>query len=369
MSIPESLVEANGKRFCSTACRDRLAETETPFAAADSHRRIQPGVSGLDSSLPNGFPRNAFVLVASEAGTRDRALGAELVWRALQRGEPVVFTSFQEPPSAVVQQFIAMEWNVLPYLESGQLRIVDCFTYRLDGQGRDRLFDRMGEWNQYLSTVAQAATTTVRDPTDIREIENKLDNALEACEMVDDGLVIIDSLTEMGTLTQPVQAYDFVKDMRADICKGRFVPIFAGAALGSGGGGGDAFPHDLTYVMDGLIELGLEEARDDDRLVKQVRIRKLNGAAVTPAWQSYEFEPGIGMVVREPEEGDPGGGSDATADSEAADESPADDDGGAIGDSLADAESEATGDTSTDADGEVVGDASADGDDIGDGDR
>ncbi|PSP37850.1 recombinase RecA [Halobacteriales archaeon QH_7_65_31] len=338
MSIPESLVEANGKRFCSAACRDRLAETETSFGAADSHRRIRPGVSGLDSSLPNGFPRNAFVLVASEAGTRDRALGAELVWRALQRGEPVVFTSFQEPPSAVVQQFIAMEWNVLPYLESGQLHIVDCFTYRLGGQGRDRLFDRMGEWNQYLSTVARDATTTVRDPTDVREIENKLDNALEGREMVDDGLVVIDSLTEMGTLTQPVQAYDFVKDMRADICKGRFVPIFAGAALGSGGGGGDAFPHDLTYVMDGLIELGLEEARDDDRLVKQIRIRKLNGAAVTPAWQSYEFEPRTGMVVREP----------------GADE--------AVGDSSADADEESVGDSPADADGESVGDPSADDD-------
>ncbi|MDZ7746490.1 MAG: RAD55 family ATPase [Halobacteriales archaeon] len=300
MSIPESPVEHDGNRFCSAACRDRLAETGTPFVAADSHRRIHPGVSGLDISLPNGFPRNAFVLVSSEAGTRDRALGAELVWRALQRGEPVVFTSFQEPPSAVVQQFIAMEWNVLPYLESGQLHIVDCFTYRRDGQDRDRLFDRMGEWNQYLSMVAQAATTTVRDPTDIREIENKLDNALEGREMVDDGLVVIDSLTEMGTLTQPVQAYDFVKDVRADICKGRFVPIFAGAAFGGGGGGGgDAFPHDLTYVMDGLIELKLDEEPSGDQLVKQIRIRKLNGAAVDPEWYSYEFEPRTGMVTDE----------------------------------------------------------------------
>lgn len=319
MAIPESPVEHGGNQFCSTACRNRLAETGTPFVAADSHRRIQPGVSGLDASLPNGFPRNAFVLVASEAGTRDRALGAELVWRALKRGEPVVFTSFQEPPSAVVQQFIAMEWNVLPYLESGQLHIVDCFTYRLDGQGRDRLFDRMGEWNRYLSTVAQAATTTVRDPTDIREIENKLDNALEGREMVDDGLVVIDSLTEMGTLTQPVQAYDFVKDVRADVCKGRFVPIFAGAAFGGGGGRGDSFPHDLTYVMDGLVELKLDEEPSGDRLVKQVRIRKLNGAAVDPEWHGYDFEPGTGMVTQKwprqaSDEGETAGDPDEPAD-------------------------------------------------------
>ncbi|PSQ28742.1 hypothetical protein BRD03_02065 [Halobacteriales archaeon QS_9_68_17] len=46
--------------------------------------------------------------------------------------------------------------------------------------------------------------------------------------MVDEG-VVVDSLTEFGTLVQPVQTYDFVKDVRADVCKGRFVPILAGA--------------------------------------------------------------------------------------------------------------------------------------------
>ncbi len=298
MPVPDEPVEADAGVFCSRACRDRLAETGEPFDEYHGHRRLTAGVSALDASLPQGFPRNAFVLVAGEPGTRDRALGAELAWRALQRDEPVVFVSFQEPPSAVVQQFLTLEWNVIPYLERGQFHIVDCFTYRLDD--RDRMFDRMDDWNAHLYDVAEDATTTVRDPSDTSEVHNKLDNALEARDMVDRGMVIIDSLTELGTLVQPVQAYNFVKDLRADVCKGRFVPIFAGATISAGSA--DQFPHDLQYTIDGLIELRLNDEIVPDTLIKQIRIRKLNGVLVIPEWHAYEYTAGIGMVTFDPVE-------------------------------------------------------------------
>ncbi|WP_255198328.1 RAD55 family ATPase [Halorarius litoreus] len=302
LPIPETPVERTvdgaARQFCSNACGDAYVRTDAAFEEDHGHRRAVTGVSALDASLPEGYPRNAFVLVPGEAGTRDRALGAELVWRTLQRGEPVVFVSFQEPPGAVVQQFLTLEWNVLPYLESGLLHIIDCFTYRLDD--RDRMFDRMDDWNAHLYDVAEDATTTVRDPTDTGEVHNKLDNALEARDMVDRGMVIIDSLTELGTLVQPVQAYNFVKDVRADICKGRFVPIFAGATISAGSA--DQFPHDLQYTIDGLIELRLNDDLVPNTLVKQVRIRKLNGVLVVPEWHTYEYTAGVGMVTFDPEE-------------------------------------------------------------------
>jgi KaiC/GvpD/RAD55 family RecA-like ATPase len=292
-------VEVGGETHvcCSTACAEALADADGAVAEHHGHRRVRPGVAALDTSLPQGFPRNAFVLLAGEAGTRDRAVHAELVWRALQRGEPAVVVSFQEPPGSVVQQFLTLEWNVLPYLESGQLHIVDCFTYRLSD--RDRMFDRMDDWNAHLYDVAADATTTIRDPSDLGEVRNKLDNALEARDMVDEGFVLIDSLTELGTLVQPVQAYDFVKDLRADVCKGRYVPVFAGATIA---GGGEEFPHDLSYVVDGLVEMRLNEEIIPDTLIKEVRIRKLNGVLVIPEWHAYEYTSGLGMVTFDPEE-------------------------------------------------------------------
>jgi KaiC/GvpD/RAD55 family RecA-like ATPase len=157
----------------------------------------------------------------------------------------------------------------------------------------------MDEWNRHLYDVAQDATTTVRDPSDLGELLNKVDNALRAREMVDNGMVLVDSLTELGTLVQPVQAYNFVKDLRADVCKGRFVPVFAGATLS---GAREEFPHDLEYAVDGVVEMRLNQEIIADTLIKQARIRKLNGVLVIPEWHAYEYTSGTGMVLFDPEE-------------------------------------------------------------------
>jgi KaiC/GvpD/RAD55 family RecA-like ATPase len=283
--------------FCSAACRDAMEASDRVFTEYHGHRRFRPGVSALDASLPEGLTRNSFVLLSGQPGTRPEALHAELAWRTLQRDEPVVFVTFQEPPMSVVETFLTLDWNVLPYLERGQLRILDCFTYRVED--RDRMLDRMSPWNKHLHEVTAPATESVRDPSDMVELENKLDNCLEAEAMVDEGIVLLDSLTELGTLVQPVQAYDFVKDVRADVCKGRFVPIFAGATFS---GQTESFPHDLDYIADGVVDLELNGDIVDDTLLRRIRIRKMNGVLTISEWTAYEFTSGTGLVTFDPAE-------------------------------------------------------------------
>ncbi len=299
LPIPRDTVEAEVQGttygFCSESCRDAQAGNDDVFTEYHGYRRFRPGVSALESSLPQGIPRNSFVMFTDLAGTRTEAIQAELVWRALQRGEPVVFVSFLEPPVSVIQEFATLEWNVLPYLENDQLQIVDCFTYRVDD--RERMFDRMNSWNTHLSEVAESATTRVRDPTEATEIGSRIDGALETHSMHDEGIVVIDSLTELGTLVQPVQAYNFVKDIRADVCKGRFVPIFAGATLTTEE---ETFPHDLKYMVDGIVEMRLNEEIVEGALVKQIRVRKMSGVLTYPEWSVYEYTSGKGIVTFDP---------------------------------------------------------------------
>ncbi|WP_332897520.1 ATPase domain-containing protein [Haladaptatus sp. CMSO5] len=299
--IPETpvvaSVEESEYQFCSQACREALETSAYVFTESHGFMWFDPGVSALNTSLPQGAPRNAFVLLSGPAGTRDRALQAELIWRTLQRDESAIIVSFQEPPGSIVQQFLTFEWNVLPYLERDQLHILDCFTYRLST--RARMYERMNEWNQHLHRVAEKATTTIRDPTDIDEVTNKLDNCLENHNLVDSGLVLIDSLTEFGALVQPVRAYEFVRTIRADVCKGRFVPVYAGATVVTEE---SLFPHDLAYAVDGVIDLRLTEKLVPETLLKQIRIRKMNGVLVIPEWHTYEYTSGLGMVTFDPEE-------------------------------------------------------------------
>ena len=299
LPISKGRVTMNGDgityEFCSETCREAMADNERVFTEYHGHRRIRTGVSGLDAFLPQGFPRNSFVLLSNDEGVRDDAVLAELVWRALERDEPAVIVTFTEPPVSVVERFLSLDWNLLPYLEAGQLHVVDCFTYRVSD--RDRMFERMNEWNRHIYRFTREVTETVRDPSDVAEVQNKLDSCLEALEMSDRGVVAVDSLTEFGTLVQPVQAYDFVKDVRADVCKGRFVPVFAGATIT---GDEKTFPHDLGYAVDGLVDLQTNGSIVKDTLIKRVRIRKMNGVLSIPEWTAYEFTAGKGLVTFDP---------------------------------------------------------------------
>jgi KaiC/GvpD/RAD55 family RecA-like ATPase len=283
--------------FCTEACRNAMAQSDRVFTEYHGFRRIRTGVSGIDKFLPQGFPRNSFVLLANDVGSRDDALQAELVWRALKRDEPAAVVSFTEPPISVVENFLSLDWNVLPYLESGQLHIVDCFTYRMDDRDRQRMFDRMDQWNRHIYDITKPVTQTIRDPSDVSELHNKLDNCLETLEMSDCGVVAFDSLTEFSTLVQPVQAYNFVKDVRADVCKGRFVPVFAGATFTSEE---NDFPHDLGYAVDGIVDMQVNGSIVDDTLIKRIRIRKMNGVLAIPEWVAYEFTAEKGLVTFDP---------------------------------------------------------------------
>ncbi|WP_266079540.1 ATPase domain-containing protein [Haladaptatus caseinilyticus] len=289
--------EGDTYEFCSETCRDEMRENDRVFTEYHGFRQIVTGVSALDDHLPEGLPRNSFVLISGEGGTRDNAIQTELIWRTLERDEPAVILSFTEPPISIVEQFLSLEWNVLPYLEAGLFHIIDCFTYRVGD--RNRMFARMDDWNQFLHRITRSVTTTVRDPTDTSELQHKLDNCLESLSMGDIGIVVFDSLTEFGTLVQPVQAYDFVKDVRADVCKGRFVPVFAGATFV---GEEDIFPHDLSYVVDGFIELQLNGSIIEDVLVKRIRIRKMNSVLTVPEWVAYEYTDTKGLVTFDPVE-------------------------------------------------------------------
>jgi len=292
--------------FCSAGCRDTMAESEKVFTQYHGFRRTPTGVAPIDESLPQGVPRNSFVMLTDQAGTRSESVRAELVWRALQRGEPVVVVTFLEPPVSVVQSFVTLEWNVLPYLEAGRLRFVDAFTYRMED--RERMADRLEDWNTHLVSFCEPATSRVRDPSDVEELSNRIDDALERLDMEDRGIVVLDSLDEFGSGVQPVQAYRFVKDLRATVPKSRFVPVYASATVSDNA---ESFPHDLEYMVDGIVDLRLNDDLVEGSLMKQLRVRKMNGVLALPKWALYEYTAGEGIVTIDPREGPSGDAPDS----------------------------------------------------------
>lgn len=287
--IPGESEETDDGRYCSVACREAAADDST-MPDPHAYKRVVTGVEPIDSLVPNGIPADSFLLLSGDEGTRRAELGIELAWRALERGEPAVVLSFANPPTATLERFYQNGWNVLPALENDRLRIVDCYTHRLDD--RDEFLEQRNEWTTFVGEAAEASIVEVRDPSDRRELTNSLYGALDDLEMTETGLVTIDSLDELESVFQDRRVHDFVEDIRATVCKARFVPIVAAASTA----GENDYP-EAEYVFDGIVDLRLTDRLAPDARLKQLGVRKLIGAQVLPQWVTYEHEPARGLFA------------------------------------------------------------------------
>jgi KaiC/GvpD/RAD55 family RecA-like ATPase len=172
------------------------------------------------------------------------------------------------------------------------------------------MYDCLNDWNKHLATFCEPATTRVRDPSDTSELRSRVEDALEQRDMQDQGILVVDSLNEFGSLMQPMQAYRFVKDLRATVAKSRFVPVYASATVTDDGSG---FPHDLDYMVDGIVELHLDDELVEGSLMKQVRVRKMSGVLNLPQWALYEYTAGEGIVTIDPRKGPTDGDGEETS--------------------------------------------------------
>jgi KaiC/GvpD/RAD55 family RecA-like ATPase len=248
----------------------------------------------LDSLLPHGIPSNSFVLLAGEEGIRHRGLQTELIWRTLTSGEPAIVMSFVDPPVAVVEHFLAFGWNVIPFLESGDLRIIDCFTSRLREDHQTPT--HQVEWNEFLAGVVDDAVSQVRETSNFRKVEDTLHAQLEEMTMMGSGLVTIDSLNEAEAQGGEFDTKQFIKEVRGDICSRKFVPIFASTTRTEDGHLADQ----CDYLFDGIVEMRRTESLIDGVRLKQLCIRKLDGVLYRPHWVAYEQNGAAGFQSFDP---------------------------------------------------------------------
>lgn len=276
-----------GMEFCSTYCLEAF-DTDEPTPANGVYKRFETGVDPLDALVPGGFPADALLLFSGEEGTRRDELVTELVWRALERAEPAIVVAYTDPPTAVVERFFRLGWNPLAAIEDGRLRIVDCFTHRLED--REAYVSALNDWNRFLDGAIDDAVVEVREPEDLREVASTIEGALEDLEMAETGIVAIDSLEELDTMIQDQLIHNFLKDVRATLSRARYVPIVTIATDGD-----ETYPTDDEYVFDGIVDLRVLE--ESETRLKQLAVRKLTGTSHSPRWVTYEGAPDRGLFT------------------------------------------------------------------------
>ena len=223
------------------------------------------GIEALDRVLPKGIPRNNMMILAGELGTGKSVLMSQLLYGVLKRRkEPCIYMTFEGPPLAVEQDMEAFGWDIRPFLESGQLRFIDCFSFRMEPV----------EVPSYVHYV--------KDPRDLHSVTGALFNMMEEMKMSGRGAVFVDSLTEMFTLVQEERPLVFhmldgVKSWRAKGPKEKLVPFFCShhTPLRAYVELDDL----LFYVVDGILDVRFNPGfAERGLLVKQFRVRRMKGA-------------------------------------------------------------------------------------------
>ncbi len=298
--IPNTVppIDTGTGQCCSRGCASALEAGEQPFSSQLAFKRRPIGVKLFSRALPAGIPSYATILAIGEQGTRLEGLLLEIIWRALERGEPAVIAPVDNPATAMIDAFLAHGWNVLPYLDREQFRIIDMYTGRLkDRQMYER---RNDEWSKFLLSSFGDAIVQSREPSDLHTLVNHLDQSCERLGITQAGVVLIDDLTELASWSPDIQAINFLKEIRGVVSKARDVPLFAGASRGSEDIYPTNYPRTHEYLFDGIIELELNDSLIDGERIKRASVRKMDDVPVHAGWYPYEFNPNVGFVPIDP---------------------------------------------------------------------
>ncbi len=88
---------------------------------------ISTGVKGLDEMLRGGFPEGRIVLVTGGPGTGKTILSLQYLMAAIDRGEPGVYLSLEEPMDSIKENSSVLGWDLDRFEKSGLLRTLDLY--------------------------------------------------------------------------------------------------------------------------------------------------------------------------------------------------------------------------------------------------
>lgn len=98
----------------------------------DYSKRIQSGIARLDEMMGGGIPESTVTLVSGAAGTGKTVLAIHFAYNGLLRGEPVIYTMYEENPMQLVSSALSIGIDLEPYISTGQLQLIHTSPVELD---------------------------------------------------------------------------------------------------------------------------------------------------------------------------------------------------------------------------------------------
>jgi len=230
---------------------------------------VRFGVPIIDELLPEGFPRNSFILLFGEGGTGKSVALSQAAGARIRAGEPCVYVIFDDSPTCILEEFSRRGINYREAMDNDTLIIIDCFSFR------SRTFQKADE-----------AIRVVANPRDHHTLTGDILSAATTCG--GNCSVFIDSLTEFFTLSEPTSALETVKNWRAELCKAMNMTLIATYHVGIKSV--DDLAAMLDYLMDGIIDFRFDPSTEPRALLSQLRVRKMKRSIHDTEWHSFLIE-------------------------------------------------------------------------------
>ncbi|RLC32592.1 MAG: KaiC 1 [Deltaproteobacteria bacterium] len=149
--------------------------------------KISTGIAPLDDILDGGYRRASCVLLAGMPGTGKTILCSTSVSAACERGEKVLYISFEESEDALVENVLSTGVALKPHIESEQLRMLASFP------------EAMGAEEHYI-------------------------RALEAIEELSPAYVVVDAISACARMGGQQAAFEYLMRL-LNACKERGITI------------------------------------------------------------------------------------------------------------------------------------------------
>jgi len=233
--------------------------------------KITSGIEGFDKLVNGGLPKSRAYLVSGEPGTGKTIFTLQFLLEGLKNNEKCVFISIDEKPEHIILDCNALGWNLSPYLENGQLQILDVTSYfsslkdNLDsGMEAKRLVEDI------LSYVKKSGTQRLAiDP--IAPLIFKDSNYSSVVEYIRTLIFEVEDNIECTTLLTS------------------YVPVGSDkiSAMGI-----------EEFAASGIIRLKLSKINDS--YIRTIHVRKMRGTSIDLSEYSFEILKDRGIVLRQP---------------------------------------------------------------------
>jgi len=216
--------------------------------------RINSGIPGLDEMIEGGFPFPSVILVAGGAGSGKTTLAQKFLFEGANRGEQGLFFTTLSEPTQWMLRFSSQFEFINPEFYGTRIVYHDLGTFLRDHDG-DEILEYIDE--QIARVMPQR--------------------------------IVIDPITVVGTVLDSGYRV-FLYDLTTRLKNWQATTILTGEV-----NPGQPYPPEVSYAVDGVILLMLEEEEEMRR--KYIEVLKMRGSNHAAGKQSIDISKEEGIVV------------------------------------------------------------------------